>query len=431
MPPDPAETLTLSSRRVVLPHCEQSATLRIISGHVASIDPYDPAQGEDLGHLAILPGLVDSHVHFNDPGRADWEGLASGTAAAAAGGVTLAVDMPLNSLPVTTNVEALEMKRRASDALSCDVGYYAGVIPGNEQHIPALIEAGVLGAKAFLCDSGIPEFPAATEKELRAVMPMLAEANLPLLVHCELVSDSIPLANPLKYSDYLASRPPKFEQEAIRQVIQLCRETGCPTHIVHLADVDSLSMIRDAREEGLPLTVETCPHYLFFTAEEIPDGACQYKCAPPIREMMHREKLWQALADGTLDLIASDHSPCPPELKRLDEGRFDQAWGGISSVQLTLPIVWTEASRRGHSLEDVMRWLSVGPAKLVRRPHGIRVGGEANLVLFDPEAEFTVRGDKLEHRHRLTPYEGRKLRGVVKQTYLRGKPAASGEGRAL
>lgn len=441
--------LVLSSQRVITPEGEKPATVRIQAGRITSIEDYQPnlstdGPGEDLGNLAILPGLIDPHVHLNDPGNTEWEGFLTGTAAAAAGGITTLVDMPLNSLPVTTTLHALKHKRLSSERkLLIDVGFYAGLVPGNEKEIGELLGAGVLGVKAFLCHSGLDAFPNATEKELRHAMPLLAKKGAVLLAHAELVKPQPAMANHRSYADYLASRPPGFEQEAIKLLINLCRETGCRTHIVHLADAESLPMLRAARQEGLPITVETCPHYLYFSAEEIPDGATQYKCAPPIRSEENRERLWQALAEGEIDLIATDHSPCPPEMKSLEAGRFDEAWGGISSLQLSLPIVWTEASRRGHALSDVVRWMSEAPAKLLRLPKGkskkpgICVGADANLVIFDPEATFMVKGEELEHRHPITPYEGRELRGVVKQTYLRGCPLlgdashAKRKGRAI
>lgn len=426
------DELVLASQRVVTPDGERPATVYVRNSRIAAIEAYDPDAGEDLGGLALLPGLVDPHVHLNEPGRTDWEGFATGTAAAAAGGMTTLIDMPLNSSPVTTTVEALEAKRAAAAGkLSVDVGFYAGLVPGNENHLGPLLDAGVRGVKAFLCHSGIDDFPAATEKELRAAMPLLAERGVPLLVHAERVHPTPPMADPTRYADYLASRPPSFERDAIALLIGLCRETGCKTHVVHLADAGSLAMLADARTDGLPLTVETGPHYLTFAAEEIPDGATAYKCAPPIRDAANCEALWQGLADGVIDFIATDHSPCPPEMKQLETGRFDQAWGGISSLQLSLPIVWTEAARRGHSLGDVADWLCHRPAALVGVEAGITVGAPANLVVFDPEAEFVVRGERLAHRHNLTPYDGLTLRGVVEQTYLGGRKTRQGEGRTV
>ncbi len=427
-----APPLVLRSRRVVTPQGVLPATLLIVGGVLREVGPYESDLGEDFGDLVILPGLVDTHVHLNEPGRTDWEGFTTGTAAAAAGGVTTLVDMPLNSSPVTTSVPALDAKRRAAEGkLSIDVAFHAGLVPGNEAEIGALLDAGVRGVKAFLCHCGIDDFPAATERELRAVMPLLAERGVPLLAHAEVVKDTPPMTDPRRYADYLLSRPPSFERDAIGLLLELCRETGCPTHIVHLADAGSLPMLRDAKKAGLPLTVETCPHYLTFCAEEIADGATAYKCAPPIRDAANRKGLWEGLAEGTIDFIATDHSPCPPELKRRDEGRFDLAWGGISSLQLALPAVWTEASRRGHTLLELANWLSHRPGQFAGIDVGIKSGAEANLVVFDPAAEFTVDGAKLLHRHKVTPYEGRRLRGVVKRVYFRGEAPGPGKGHTV
>lgn len=426
------DDLSLRSLRVALPDGVRPASLRVQNGVIVEIGGYDESSDGDLGDLAILPGLVDPHVHINEPGRTEWEGFVTATQAAAAGGVTALVDMPLNSSPVTTTVAALDAKRHATKGkLHVDVGFYAGLVPGNEAEIPALLDAGVLGVKAFLCHSGIDEFPAATEKELRAAMPVLAERGIPLLVHAEIESAVPVMQDGRSYADYLASRPATFEREAIELLIDLCRETGCRTHIVHLADAESLPMIRAAKDEGLPLTVETAPHYLTFAAEDVPDGATQYKCAPPIRDAANRAGLWQGLADGVIDFIATDHSPCPPELKRLDQGRFDLAWGGISSLQLTLPAVWTEAKQRGHSLDEVVRWLCSAPAKFVGRESSLTVGAAANLVVFDPDATFVVQGAQLLHRHPVTPYDGRRLQGVVQRTYLRGQQTGEAIGQMI
>ncbi len=427
-----ARILKISSRRVCTIDGERPATITAKDGHIAAIDEYDPSAGVDYGWLALLPGMTDTHVHFNEPGRTEWEGFATGTRAAAAGGVTLAVDMPLNSLPVTTTVDSLEQKRHAArDKLAIDVGFYGGVVPDNESQIAGLAEAGVLGFKAFLCNSGIDEFPAATQRELSLAMKQIATTQLPLLVHAELTSAVPPMAHPSRYADYLATRPPRFERDAIELLIDLCRKTRCRTHIVHLSDAGSLPMLRQARQQGLPITVETCPHYLYFSSEYIADGACQFKCSPPIRDSSNNWLLWQALVDGDIDFVTSDHSPCPPEEKQLTLGRFDLAWGGISSVQLTLPILWTLASRRGVPLGKVLDWLSTQPAKFVGRESGLKVGAEASIVVFDTEAEFTVRGAELRHRHPTTPYNGETLRGIVRQTYLRGVPAVIGIGEAL
>ncbi|MGD9634504.1 MAG: allantoinase AllB [Pirellulales bacterium] len=437
-PQPPTPDFRLRSRRVFTRQGERPATLHVRNGRIAAIEDYDSrdvddaGDAEDLGDVAILPGIVDVHVHLNEPGRTEWEGFATGTAAAAAGGTTLVVDMPLNSSPVTTTAAALAAKRAAtSGKLSCDVGFYGGLVPGNEGEIAALVDAGVLGIKVFLCHSGIDDFPAATERELRAAMPVLAVRGLPLLAHAELVTPQPPQVDPRSFAQFLASRPPEFERAAIRLLIDLCRETRCRTHIVHLADAESLPLLAAARAEGLPLTVETCPHYLLFDAESISDGATEFKCTPPIRPRANREQLWQGLYDEVIDFIATDHSPSPPEMKRREDGNFAAAWGGISSVQLLLSAVWTEASQRGHTLAEVIEWLSHRPAQFVGRSTAIAPGAEANFVAFDPEAAYVVRGQELKHRHPLTPYEGRELRGIVQQTWLRGVPAAPGVGMTI
>jgi allantoinase len=424
----------LRSRHVVTPSGIRAAAV-VISGEtivdVVDLEASLPAgcRVEDVGDRVILPGLVDTHVHINEPGRTEWEGFETATRAAAAGGITTLVDMPLNSSPVTTTAEALALKIKAAEGkLRVDCGFYGGVVPGVREDVGPLIAAGVLGFKAFLCHSGIDEFPNATEADLRAVMPELVRAGLPLLVHAELVSPPLP-SDPTtvdegrSYARYLASRPREWEHDAIRLMIELCREFGCHVHIVHLSSADALPMIGQARAEDLPLTVETCPHYLAFAAEEIPDGDTRYKCAPPIREGENRERLWEGLRDGLIDTIGSDHSPASPELKLLDAGDLSRAWGGIASLQLALPVVWTEARQRGFALEDIAEWMAWRPAKLVGlsgRKGAIAPGRDADLVVFDPDAEFTVNPAALHHRHRATPYEGRTLIGRVETTYLRG-----------
>ncbi len=386
---------------------------------------------ENVGDRIILPGLVDTHVHINEPGRTNWEGFATATRAAAAGGITTLVDMPLNSSPVTTSVESLRLKLAAARGkLSVDCGFYAGVVPGMAEHVKPLVAAGVLGFKAFLCHSGIDEFPNASEADLRAVMGLLADSGLPLLVHAELVGAEVSTppateADRRSYARHLAARPRAWEHDAIRLMIELCREYRCHVHIVHLSSADALEMIGEARSAGLPLTVECCPHYLTFAAEEIPDGDPRYKCAPPIRERENRERLWEGLRQGLIDTIGTDHSPAPPELKQLETGDVARAWGGIASLQLALPAVWTEARRRGFTLADVCRWLCANPAKLVGladRKGAIAPGCDADLVVFDPDTRFTVQSTALQHRHPVTPYEGRTLVGEVAATYLRGQP---------
>ena len=378
----------------------------------------------DVGNLVVSPGVIDAHVHINEPGRTDWEGFETATLAAAAGGVTTLVDMPLNSSPVTTTSISLRTKMLAAQGkCHVDVGFYAGLIPGNESGLESLIRNGVLGVKAFLCDSGLDEFPAADEKTLRAALPILKPSGIPLLAHAELISNPNspqPLADPRSYQQYANSRPPDFELAAIELLIKLCREFETPIHIVHLATAKALPMIAAAKSEGLPLTVETCPHYLYFDDTDIDAGQTEFKCAPPIRDIANRMLLCEAVADGTIDTIGSDHSPCPPDLKQ--QGNFEKAWGGIAGLQLTLPAVWSVGKALDWSLSLLAEKLSAGPAKVfgLKNKGRIEPGYDADLVVWDPEQSFTVNGPSLFHRHDVTPYEGRELVGVPQQTWLRG-----------
>ena len=420
----------LRSRRIVTPDGLVDGTVVVSEGRIESVRPAvdTPDDAEDLGELAILPGAVDPHVHLNEPGRTEWEGFETGTRAAAAGGVTTLVDMPLNSSPVTTSVAALVAKRAAAEGqCAVDVFFHGGLVPGNLDQIEPLVDAGVVGIKAFLCHSGIDDFPAVDESELRPAMEVLARRGVPLLAHAEIADDALGVTgDPNAYSTWLASRPGRFETRAIELLIRLCRETGCRVHVVHLATADALASLAGAREEGLPITVETCPHYLTFAAEDLPDGEPRFKCAPPIREARHREALWQALADGpasskTIDFVASDHSPAPPSMRT---GDLMSAWGGIASLQISLSATWTGAAKRGHDLTDLARWTSSAPARLVGledRKGAIVAGFDADLVVFDPDAEWTVRGQELEHRHPQTAYEGMGLRGRIVRTYVAGR----------
>jgi allantoinase len=422
------------SRRVVTPQGIRAAGVLVDGERIrAVVDPEKIPSNipvQDYGELAILPGLVDSHVHINEPGRTEWEGFSSATRAAAAGGYTLVVDMPLNCLPATTNEAAMELKRAAARASSLvDWAIWGGVVSDNQEHIEDLATAGVAGFKCFLIDAGIDGFTMVSEAQLRAALPHVVRTGLPLLVHAELVGPIEAAARGLEnrdwrqYQTYLESRPDEAELEAIGLLLGLCREFRFPLHIVHLATARALERLRAAREEGLPVSVETCPHYLHFAAQDIADGATMCKCAPPIRGRANREQLWEGLRDGVIDLIATDHSPCPPDMKRLEEGNFQKAWGGFAGLSLALPVIWTEAGRRGFSLRDVARWMAEGPARLAGcadRKGRIAEGYDADLVIFAPAEEFLVTEDRLHYRHRVSAYLGERLRGVVKKTFVRG-----------
>ncbi|MGA2511892.1 MAG: allantoinase AllB [Candidatus Acidiferrales bacterium] len=425
------------SRRVVTPEGIRPAAILVEGEKIqAVVSPEQiPAWAEthDFGEAAILPGLVDSHVHINEPGRTEWEGFETGTRAAAAGGYTMLVDMPLNCLPATTTVAALTAKREAARG-KCRVDWAAwgGVVADNQREIESLAGAGVLGFKCFLIDAGIDGFTMVSERELRAALPHVARTGLPLLVHAELggpvdaATAALGDADWKSYATYLKSRPAEAELAAIRLLIALCREYRFRLHIVHLSTSEGLALLGAARAEGLPVSVETCPHYLHFAAETICDGATLCKCAPPIRGCENREKLWQGLREGVIDLVATDHSPCPPAMKRLDEGNFKTAWGGIAGLSVALPVMWTETSARGFGLADIARWMAEGPARLAgcgARKGRIAAGHDADFVLFEPEPEFVVVKERLYQRHPVSPYMGEKLRGVVKATYVRGKAA--------
>ncbi|MFQ5744491.1 MAG: allantoinase AllB [Acidobacteriota bacterium] len=428
--------LALVSERVVLPDGVRPAVVAIKDGVIAAIITRKRlgSAGEiiDLAGSVLLPGLVDSHVHVNEPGRADWEGFETATRAAAAGGVTTLVDMPLNSVPVTTTVAALREKAESAEGRCVvDYGFWGGVVPGNAHELEPLLDAGVLGFKCFTCPSGIDEFPQVTETDLRAAMSVMAERDAVLLVHAEdprLIEAAGRLSelpeSPRSYANYLASRPPEAEQHAIEWLIGLCKELGCRLHIVHLSSAAAIPAIRQAKCEGLRLTVETCPHYLKFAAEQIPDGATLYKCAPPIRDRRNREALWAALLDGELEMIVSDHSPCPPAMKLLGSGDFCRAWGGISSLQLGLSVIWGEAGRCEDGLQRVAEWMCAAPARLAglgNQKGSIIVGYDADLVVFDPDRTFVVEAATLHHRHAQTPYAEMELCGTVEKTFVRGQ----------
>ncbi len=420
------------SRRVVLPVGERAADVVVSEGRIAAIVPWGEVEGYgagdvvDVGELVLLPGLVDTHVHVNEPGRTEWEGFDSATRAAAAGGVTTLIDMPLNSIPPTTTVEHLEVKRDAARGLvHVDVGFWGGAIGSNTGDLKGLHEAGVFGFKSFLSPSGVDEFPHLVGDELDEVLAEVARLGALSIVHAEdpAVLDSAPTAHGRSYADYLASRPGSSEVAAVTRLLRAMRRTSARAHVLHVSSTDVLPLLADARREGLPVTAETCPHYLGLVAERVPEGATEYKCCPPIRGDANRNALWKALASGTLDIVVSDHSPSTADVKRLDTGDFGAAWGGIAGLQLSLPVVWTEASARGFGLGDVVRWMSSAPASLVglAAKGAIAVGRDADLVAFDPDALFTVDPHALQHRNPVSPYAGMSLRGVVRSTWIRGE----------
>lgn len=412
----------------------EPASILIADGRIKGLAPLDfQLPGEtackDYGTLPVLPGLIDTHVHINEPGRSEWEGFATATKAAAAGGITTLIDMPLNSIPSTVTVAALEEKKAAAEGqLYVDCGFYGGLIPGHAKHIGPLVDAGVFGFKCFLIDSGVQEFPHVSQSDLLEGLPLIARNNVPLLAHCELISERSPLpaqtGDPRQFLSFLNSRPPALERAAIELMARLSGDFGAAVHVVHLSDATSLDIIEKARKSGARLTVETCPHYLTLNAESIPDGNTLYKCTPPIREKKNQEELWRGLSSGFIDMVVSDHSPCSIDRKLLSQGDFFRAWGGIGSLQYTLSATWTGARARGLPLETVVSWFSERPAdfvKLTGRKGRIAPGYDADLLAWDPEESFTVTEQNTFHKHTLSPYTGQVLYGKTKATYLRGQ----------
>ena len=428
----PAPDLIIRGSKVVLPDTIEPRSIHIREGKIVALTEYDRTATPDAELIevgeepVIMPGLVDTHVHVNSPGRTEWEGFQTATTAAAAGGVTTLIDMPLNSIPPTTTLAGFNTKLdTARNNCFIDVGFWGGVVPGNTDELAPMFEAGVVGFKCFLVPSGVDEFRHVTEEDLREAMPVLTRLGALLIVHAE-------LPGPIKtldvgadaYQTFLDSRPRAAENEAIELMIRLSREFGTRVHIVHLSSADAVPVLRAAQADRVKITAETCPHYLHFVAEEIVDGATEFKCCPPIRERDNREELWEGVADGTIDFIVSDHSPCPGEMKLRESGDFMKAWGGIASLQLRLPVVWTEARRRGFSLLDVARWLCANPAaqvSLESQKGAIAVGNDADIVVWNPDREFVVDAHALHHRHKITPYAGERLSGVVQKTFLRGR----------
>ncbi|MFH0515571.1 allantoinase AllB [Streptomyces sp. M41] len=420
--------LVLRSTRVITPEGTRAASVAVADGKIAAVLAYDAqvppgARLEDLGDDVLLPGLVDTHVHVNDPGRSEWEGFWTATRAAAAGGITTLVDMPLNSLPPTTTVDHLRTKQDvAADKAHIDVGFWGGALPDNVKDLRPLHESGVFGFKCFLSPSGVDEFPHLTQDQLAQSLAEIASFDGLLIVHAEDPHhlDAAPQQGGPKYADFLASRPRDAEDTAIAQLIAQARRLDARVHVLHLSSSDALPLIAEARRDGVRITVETCPHYLTLTAEEVPDGASEFKCCPPIRESANQDLLWQALADGTIDCVVTDHSPSTADLKTDD---FATAWGGISGLQLSLAAVWTQARERGHGLEDVVRWMSARTAQLVglAQKGAIEAGRDADFAVFAPDETFTVDPASLQHRNRVTAYAGKTLYGVVRSTWLRGE----------
>lgn len=436
-----SQPAVIRSRRAVLPDGERPADVLIRDGRIEQVAAHGSlvvgdSELVDLGDTALLPGLVDTHVHVNEPGRTEWEGFATATRAAAAGGVTTIIDMPLNSVPPTTTVAGLEVKRKTAEGQAwVDLGFWGGAIPGNVADLEPLHRAGVFGFKSFLAPSGVDEFPHVEAADLEAVLAEQARIGALAIIHAEdpAVLAAAPQQPGVHYRDFLASRPAGAETAAVARLLDTARRTGARVHILHVSSAAVLPLLRQAREDGVTVTAETCPHYLTLAAEQVPDGDTAFKCCPPIRDEANRDALWEALANGEFTAVVSDHSPSTPDLKLLPEfggsGDFAAAWGGIASLQLGLPAVWTEARRRGHTLADVVRWMSAGPAELVGltgTKGAIAAGCDADLVAFDPDGEFAVHAGELHHRNPVTPYAGRTLSGAVRTTWLRGRAVDTG-----
>jgi allantoinase len=435
-------SLVLRCQRTVIDGEVRPAAVVVTDGRVSAILDFDAAvdapADEIIERGVLIPGLVDTHVHINEPGRTEWEGFNTATQAAAAGGITTVVDMPLNCTPVTTTADALRQKMDSLQGkLWVDCGFWGGVVPDSVDQLEALVDAGVLGVKSFTIHSGIDDFPMVEEQHLRRAMRILAPTGIPYLIHAELDQDhSEPPEIGRSYQSFLASRPRRWEDDAIDMLIQLAREAAkegvqARLHIVHLSSADALPALAQAQDQGLGISAETCPHYLTLFAEDIPDGKTLFKCCPPIREDENRQRLWRGLEEGTIEFVVSDHSPCTPQLKHIDSGDIEHAWGGISSLQFGLSLIWTEARQRGYRIEQIVEWMATRPAVfagLGERKGRIAVGYDADFCVFDDAADYVISADMIKYRHRVTPYEGRLVTGVIDKTFVRGREVfAAGE----
>ena len=451
--------LYLRGPRVLCPDGIRPAAVHVRGGTIVSVgEPESVPAGApvvDIAGAVLMPALVDTHVHVNEPGRSEWEGFETATRAAAAGGIATIVDMPLNSIPPATTPRGVAEKAALTEGrVHIDVGLWGGAIPQNTTEdrlgLRHLLDEGARGFKCFLVPSGVDEFPYVTRPDVEAALSQLAGTGVSLMVHAELpgpidaeaerMAGERPPPDPRSYRTYLRSRPPSAEEQAVALLYELAKKSGTPIHIVHLSASGALEWLARAKDEGVPLSAETAPHYLHFTAEEIADGATWFKCAPPIREGVNRDKLFEGLRQGLIEMVVSDHSPCIPSLKRLEEGDFMGAWGGIAGLQFGLRAVWTEARARGFGLEDLARWMCSRPAEhagLAGRKGAIRAGLDADFCVFDPDAVERVGASSVLHRNKLTPYEGRELVGAVRATWLRGElvydgaPAGPARGRWL
>jgi len=413
------------SKRVWVGHRLQPATITFQNGIITAIVLDKSSDSEDFGDAVIMPGVVDVHVHVNEPGRTEWEGFETATQAAAAGGTTTIIDMPLNASPVTITLDAFKQKLEATTGkMNVNVGFYAGLVPGNAQYLESMMLAGVVGVKCFLTHSGIDEFPNVTEKDLDEAMPIIAKYNLPLLAHCELYAEEEACDfenHPTSYQHYLASRPKQWENDAVDLMIRKCREHNCPVHIVHVASAEALSQIEAAKKEGLPITAETCTQYLYFNAEDIPDASCIYKCAPPIREKANNDQLKQAFLTGVLDFIATDHSPAPPGIKEMESGNLKKAWGGIAGIQFLLNGSWT-AMKDSMTLEQFIPLVTSKPSQFIKAKNKgtIEIGKDADFVIWHPEASKMITAEDVLFRYKISPYIGQSLYGTVNETIVNG-----------